>query len=49
MQAIYYLRSRNATLLVVKKIINLKSAYENMEKLLIGLYGTLTLKLIFII
>jgi hypothetical protein len=38
MQAIYYLRSKNTTLLVVKKIINLKSAYESIKKLLIGLY-----------
>jgi hypothetical protein len=37
MQAIYRFRFKNAILLVIKKIINLKSAYKNMEKLLISL------------
>jgi hypothetical protein len=37
MQTIYRFRSKNTTLLVIKKIINLKSTYENMEKLSIGL------------
>jgi hypothetical protein len=38
MQAIYRFRSKSATLLVIKKIINLKSTYKNIEKLLISLY-----------